>query len=324
MSLKNLLSGRIAKSSGRQLVIPRLNEFLLSLRNDDRERRYPQWSRDLRAKPSRHDYRFHPSGVDADFCPREWIIDQHGLGTGEEGRTVDSNGMRIFELGDSIHTMVQWWMAEMGVLYGRWICPRMPETHVFWGTSLLYCPSCKSQQLLVYREVPIDHEASGILGHDDGELLLPGVGRVMVDVKSSNSRIYDSLSEDPIDKHRHQITQYLWARNQPDGWMTHLGETPLPKPYDTVVAAVILYYNKDGSQLREHVLRPSPELYDEIMAPKLDAFAEAKRFKPGKLSTLPARPCANQAEGNQRRCAYVTPCFTLPPVLTPLKRKANG
>lgn len=318
--IKSSLDTQNTKAKKTQLLTPRINEYLLGVRNSEENRGLDQWTRNMRTKPDRKDHRFHPSSIDQDFCGRAWVIEQYGIAEPEEGRAIDSSTMRIFELGNAVHDMLQSWFAGMGILYGRWVCPRKPEAHSFWGTSLKVCPLCKSKQYLIYAEVPVDHARLNYLGHCDGEVLLADIGRVQIELKSSNSRIFDTLALDPMEKHRHQAVQYMYVRNQADGWMTHLGETPLTAPYDKIVATCILYYEKDGSRLREHIIWASDAVYDDVMTPKLEAFEEIKHFNPKLLKTLPVRVCANHGDGEMRKCPFVTACFgTLPP----LKKKTK-
>src|SRR5260370_29808312 len=116
--LKELLSGSQAVAKRRGLLIPRINQYLLTRAPE--KSRYRFWIRDMRETEKQHDdFRFHPSRIAGEFCPREWVIGKY-LITDVEREPAASKSERIFDVGDAYHDMVQFWLADMGILYGRW------------------------------------------------------------------------------------------------------------------------------------------------------------------------------------------------------------
>jgi hypothetical protein len=333
--LKELLSGSKAVTEGRSVLLPRINSYLMT-------RKKPSASfliRDVRKKPDRRDFRFHPSDVSRNFCPRAWAMQQYDIGGGgaSKAKTTDAKLERIFETGHMIHSMVQWWMADMGILYGRWCCSRKPndEAHDQWGygPGMFACAKCGGHTF--YAEIPVDHAATNILGHEDGEIILDG-NRWGVEIKGMNARNYEQTVREPFHDHRIQALLYLYVRSRKDGVMTHLGEHPRIARAP-LKGMIVLYLNKDTMEVREHVIKLSSDLVASVIDPLLEKFAEAMEFVnefgllhgkidktqiPKMAANLPARPCATHAEGNHARCPLVDACFKLQPIPSPHKRKS--
>lgn len=303
--LKELLSAEKSKKKGRGVLLPRLNSFLTSL--DSRKLRYPAWTTRHEKEERRKDKRFHPSSLSRDWCERKWVFENYEL-VKTHKEEPSAALQRIFQTGDVYHTMVQRWLAEMGGLYGMWRCARC-DAH-FWAVSPKKCVHCgwsSRKALLVFHEVPIDHADSNVLGHDDGEFDISPEERVLVEVKSMNARNFASYKNRPMEDHVEQALHYLHIRSSKMGAQLNLGETL--ETFKPMRRAVLLYVNKDTSDIREFVLTLSASNVDAYLTPRLRQMEKARAYRDGNLKTLPKRTCKSLVEGKLRDCELASVCF---------------
>ena len=310
MSLKDIVKAANSRDKKGGILVPLITEYL---NNKDHEKPlYPFWARDCRNRHQHLDKRFHPSQIASDFCGREWCIEQYELAITPK-RTVDAKTQRIFEIGNSYHTMVQGWFAQMGRLYGMWECMNCGEEH--WGVSVTKCRTCSNGDVpdMIYREVPIDDAETWYLAHCDGEVLTGGqdapVKLYGIEIKSCHSRVYESVQMEPLRRHCYQAYQYLWVRGRAAG--RQKGE---PVRKHKIAGCIVLYINKETGDLKEHLLEMTDAAMAQYITPNLAQMQEAREFEPGKLKTLPHRICETYEEGEFRKCPVVDPCFiSLPP-----------
>ena len=309
MGLRDVLLAAESREKKRGILVPLITEYL---NNKDTDAiRYPFWVQDRRNRHTRHDLRFHPSQIDQEFCPRAWCFDQHELiPTRPESHDVKT--LRTFEIGNMYHSMVQGWFAQMGRLYGLWECTKCGDT--WWGRSnteqypTAPCLEGMQHSPIVYREVPIDHPETRILGHCDGEVITGGDDepelKYALELKSCHSRVYENIIKQPLERHIFQAGLYLHVRSQKNG--RQKGE---PKREHPVQGAIILYINKETGDLREHLITMTDELMERKIQPVLDEMAEARAFDGKDLGTLPHRICASEEIGEIRKCAFTEQCF---------------
>jgi hypothetical protein len=315
--IKDILSGSEAAKSKKSILVPLMNKHY-QLR--DKKRNYDFLVMDGRGRPDRHDKKFHASSLTEDFCARQWVIGQHELVPIEEP-TFTSAIERTFELGNYIHLMLQMTILDMGIGYGLWRCT-MNDKHFRWGhlKNRGRCSECNAP--MFYAEIPLDYKDEDILSTADHEIILRDRGeRYNVEFKSINSHLYPGTVREPLAKHRSQALIYQFVRTRYNGRMKHLGEPKWIEKYP-LKGSIILYFNKDSSEMREHIIRLTSDVEASDIDPILEQMEEARRFKPGKLKTLPARVCENQAEGAMRKCPFIEPCFnTFPPVIHRRKKE---
>lgn len=89
----------------------------------------------------------------------------------------------IFDEGHAIHAKWQGYLAEMGVLYGRWMCNTCGKTDTTLTTTPS-CPTCGDKSRgYTYAEVPMVYDKLRIAGHTDG--WVKGLGDdFLIEIKS--------------------------------------------------------------------------------------------------------------------------------------------
>ena len=347
--LKELLDRPAVKGKKRRgngILIPRINEYLLTR---DKKRRFDFVAMDMRPRPPRTDKRFHPSDMRGEFCPRKWVINNHVIQEILEEQIEEFAGMnqaalddvmqklkseikpryesrtlRIFDTGDFIHLMVHHWLHDMGLLYGNWECILCGAQK--WTVAPPKCWKRGCNGPVVFKEVPVDHTKTQILGHDDGEVIIDtgnGLSRWIVEIKSINAWYYDSIAKQAIQDHIDQAACYLFVRRSRDGTMKELGERESEVTALRPKGVIILYVNKDSSILREHVVKLTNRTKN-VLRDKFRKIREARTYQPGDLSTLPARICRNVADGKALKCPCITACFNYLPPALPKRRKKKA
>lgn len=213
----------------------------------------------------------HPSEMaKADWCPRATcyrILGEHP--TNEQA--IAYGTASIFETGNTAHTKWQTWLADMGRLYGRWVC----SSACGWsavGTSLLQCPLCGA--VTVYKEVPLQAEDRYLIaGHADGavldirsmiEIKTVGTGTIRIEepdlVKRHTKKTIDGKSildldslwngiKRPFPSHRRQAQIYLRLAS-----LMRLD----------VDRMVFLYENKANQQPKEFTISYDPDATEEL------------------------------------------------------------
>jgi len=106
----------------------------------------------------------HPSEMAKDtWCHRASYFLLNGAEKKEERPNLRLQS--IFDEGHAIHHKWQNWFAEMGVLYGKWVCQNC--WNVLNTTSPTTCKLCKSYRFK-YDEISLRDDDLRIAGHADG------------------------------------------------------------------------------------------------------------------------------------------------------------
>lgn len=193
---------------------------------------------------------FHPSAIGQ--CLRKLWFQVNRNATTDEGGSEDVlKTYVIFELGTYVHVLFQ--------------------------------NLCERAGFLKAREVPIVDKRLKIIGHADGILELDGE-KVLLEIKTINSRGFTLLGQAPDLSHKKQAMTYMKA----------LG---LPK-------AAIVYINKDRNEVREYCVEFDDEFWKKQCQPRITKFLScvAKNEIPDREGTQKdAMPC--------RFCAYAGTCF---------------
>ena len=129
------------------------------------------------------------------------------------------------------------------------------------------------------REVAIDSEKYKTLGHCDVVVIIDGV-RYGVELKTINLRGFASVAKQPLHGHKMQVHAYM----KPLGleWM------------------IILYYCKETSECREHVIQFDQRFYDQYVKARITRF-----FRHLRDVTLPDR----EESGNCAYCSFADICY---------------
>lgn len=178
--------------------------------------------------------------------------------------------------GNDIHDRWQGWLADMGVLWGRWVCRDCGAD--WFDYSPAACSDCGSTSLR-YQEVPFDAPDLMIAGHADGVVRV-GDENILLEIKSvgmGTLRYYSYplweqamteqmtpeevwfLIKRPFGSHLRQATMYM-----------HL--TNLLYPDLQVDRAVFIYEWKPTQETKEFVVRYNPA----VIAKMLDTAADVR------------------------------------------------
>jgi hypothetical protein len=217
----------------------------------------------LQLLPKDRDYSYvHPSDLaQSDWCIREaWFL-LNGHSPKSKPLRLSSNV--VFAEGHAIHDKWQKWLADMGVLWGRWECAVCEESILAWSNEIGGdCPAriAVGRHLWEYKEVPLEYAALNIRGHADGIINIDGDEPFLLEIKSigpGTLRALDLMSDDdpdsksgemfsriskPLRSHFIQVQIYLHLAQQ---WKEEVGE---------VKRAVIVYEHKADQQTREFVV----------------------------------------------------------------------
>lgn len=230
----------------------------------------------------------HPSDmIKPEFCA---MAAYHAL-RGDYEEVREKPGLRlqsIFDEGHTIHAKWQSWIAEMGHLYGRWLCQTCG--HLWWDQAPSACTQCDEKNLLVYREVPLISEKHMIAGHADGWVV--GLGDdYLIEIKSIGTgtlrfeapRLLAEADGDletawrqirqPFRSHLLQGQVYLH--------LTHLMEEEglLKRPAPNEI--VYIYELKANQDYKEFSIMYDPSYVEHIFDMALDiAFAVKRSLEP--------------------------------------------
>lgn len=131
---------------------------------------------------------------------------------------------------------------------------------------------CKRAGCLVKREVAIQNEVLGILGHADGIIRIGG-RKYLLEIKTINDRGF-TMTTEVQPAHKKQIHAYMRA----------LG----------LDAAVVLYYNKNTQNMKEFVVPYDEAYYRKEVRGRIRHFNRAveHHFLPAREGEIPTKyPC---------------------------------
>lgn len=119
----------------------------------------------------RRDDGFHVSSLFR-FCPVQWVLSR----IAQKERYIPVGDRYRWDVGHAMHRMIRHYLADMGVLKGRWLCE---NGHVADGGISLKPSACAvcGEKKFWYREikmeVPVD-KANKIVGSTDGIVVVNG------------------------------------------------------------------------------------------------------------------------------------------------------
>lgn len=214
----------------------------------------------------------HPSEMAKRFwCERKGFYQVSGKTPDFKGRADSFRMSNVFDYGHSVHAKYQNWLAEMGVLWGRWKCSECD--HTWFGSNAplndWWC-DCE-RNTIVYAEVPLELPSLHIAGHCDG-IVIGEVNR-MIEIKTIG--ISTLRFEDYKLWNRYQAEQLtpdeLWFNiNRP--FSTHLRQGQIylhiaktQYPELEIDEIVFIYEFKATQEVKEFVVKYNPKLIEEVL-----------------------------------------------------------
>lgn len=166
-------------------------------------------------------------------------------------------------VGTTIHTFVQKWLEDCGSLYGDWICPKCRTKHSHSIES--NCSKCGSP--MTYHEVSLAYNI--LSGHVDSIFRLKNGRYIVVDYKSTSSRMVQDKKFLPNAKHLIQVSVYAAILQKIHGL--------------DVESVSILYIARDNPALTaEYNLEYTEDLHKNTMSfikGQIKGFKAAERSK---------------------------------------------
>lgn len=225
----------------------------------------------------------HPSEIcKRDWCPRASMYQIFGY-TPEKTKELSFQTLNIFKTGHDIHDKWQDWLEKAGVLS--------------------------------VRELPINSEEYGILGHADG-LIEDFHGKAILEIKSVGMGTV--RTEDP-DLYEKYVTKELdhdevWSRiRQP--FPQHLRQIMLYMFVSGVHKGIVLYEWKATQSIKEFEVGLQKAIIESILA----TCAEVQACKTANV--LIARPAWATAQDHRicKQCPYNKTCWSTDETDTPIK-----
>jgi hypothetical protein len=143
---------------------------------------------------------------------------------------------------------------------------------------------CKKAGVMVKSEAPIQDEKNMTLGHSDGVLEIDDT-RYILEIKTTNSRQFTLLGSKPKMAHVQQSHAYMKSLGMK--W------------------AIILYYDKDRSYLKEFVIPFDEEFYEQHCLNRIKKF-----FKHVKKKTVPEREGEFPSKFPCAWCGFADVCYS--------------
>lgn len=246
----------------------------------------------------------HPSEIcKKDWCPRaSWYVIKDGKRPDE---SIKFQRMNVFAEGTAIHDKWQAWLAAVGILEGRWECASCKSS--WWGVSKdhEHCLVCYNN-IIRYKEVPIQNEEFHLLGHADG-IISDANGRAVLEVKSvgigtlrfeapelfqkfsKEGMSLDSLWKEirtPFVSHLRQVNLYMYCLGIHDG--------------------VVLYEWKPTQEVKEFSIKFQPELVSGILAGCSTVKSALES------NTIPMRPMTASLDATMcKNCPHYKRCWSI-------------
>lgn len=156
---------------------------------------------------------------------------------------------------------------------------------------------CKRAGIMVRPEAVIKDERRKIIGHADGILRIQE-NEYILEIKSINSRGFTLLGKSPQMAHKQQAHAYMKSLGL--DW------------------AIILYYDKDRSQLKEYVVQFDPEFYLKHCKQRI-----RKYFRHVTERTLPDREGESPGKFPCSFCAHADICYSQGPLKKFVRKVQN-
>jgi hypothetical protein len=211
----------------------------------------------------------------------------------------------IFDEGHAIHAKWQGYLAEMGLLYGRWTCNSCGKT----DTNLTTTPSCPTcgehSRGYVYAEVPLVYEKLRIAGHTDG--WVKGVGDdFLIEIKSMGVGTIRKEAPELLMDNDNDLTKAWRAIRRP--FRSHLlqGQMYLElarRMYgdDAPKEIVFIYELKADQDYKEFIVKANYEIVERIFheAELVVDYAEAGKLPVCNVNSKEGCPSCKKIDGGE-------------------------
>ena len=261
------------------------NPFSKIFGEKDFKKHVDQLFAEERIKPPLHsESRLRASGLVA-VCPRfEALRSKAGQTVVEKLAPKTSRTFRLGRVWENLFRDEV--LGDAGIVLGKWSCMRCEHVPEEVKGRARYpkpkeCGACGHSRFSFVEEKFIDDDA-GVEGHNDGFLYWNNEYAIL-ELKTANAYNYSSLKVAPSENHVGQVQIYMAMHRYQ--------------------MAVIIYLNKDTSDLCYHWVPFNPKIAQSL----LEKGRQIKRyFKDG---TLPDRACINAVCQRAVKCAFVEECF---------------
>jgi CRISPR/Cas system-associated exonuclease Cas4 (RecB family) len=266
----------------------------------------------LTRPPSDRAEGIHPSEMSSPkWCPRSTYYRLTEAPTNPGDATTFQREV-VFSEGHDIHRKWQDWLWKIGRLGGEWGC--LLCNHVWEAKAPKACPECEAPpELIRYREVPLHNYDYGIVGHADGAI----DDDALVEIKSVGLGTVRMEAPQLLAAHTHTVTingaektvvdyDGLW-RDITRPLPSHLRQGLLYLFLAERQVMVYLYECKWNQQVKEFVVRYTPELIEDLLDACLDVRYAVKVERP------PERPgWATDADADAcKGCVFRSHCWSL-------------
>lgn len=245
----------------------------------------------------------HPS----DLAKKEWcaLHAYHAL-RGDYVPTQAPANLRlqsIFDEGHAIHAKWQNWLAEMGVLYGRWACHKCNMAKTSGLHVVPVCPIHDHDAKFTYAELNLYSDKHRIFGHTDG--WVKGIGNdFLIEIKSIGAGTIRfeqpsllAASGGDLEKAWRNIRQPFYTHRIQGQIYLHLAHLMVAEGLleNAPEEIVFIYELKSNQDYKEFTVAYDPEFVDEIFENALDVVWAVEHDTPPACNIDPVNGC--------KRCA---------------------
>ena len=245
----------------------------------------------------------HPSEICKDnWCPRSSYYKFFDEDPPTELHKFDL--LNVFAEGNTIHDKWQRWLADAGVLTGRWVCSLCQEE--YFGHRPEQCAMCGcSPNFIRYREVPLFDRDYGVIGHSDG-CIEDSKGEALIEIKSVGvgtlrfeaPQIATALSKGEI------TLEQAWSQVKYP-FPTHIRQGQLYMFFTGIHTIVFIYECKWNQQVKEFTIHFDATKIDEI----LTGCKAVQKARTEQLPPLRPQWATGSDHAVCKKCTYVSTCW---------------
>lgn len=246
-----------------------------------------------------------------EFCPREYALGIKTM-TSRPDYKAYTYDEAVWAYGHAVEDIVIGWFADMGRAWGDWVCQNCNQLHSFQKrpTSCKKCDAPK--EVMRYKEVRVQSEASGVSCGLDLLIETPGKARLtIIEIKSLEKDEFKKLAA-PFAEHRFRTNMYMRCAAESAHEM---------KDRIDVQEAYVLYVTKGGwgwkdenlwrwklldgeySPFKEYVIKRDNSLTDH----HVELATMVKAFK--ETGKLPLGVCPTSIHKRAKNCPLSSKCF---------------
>jgi hypothetical protein len=223
----------------------------------------------------------HPSEMcKKDWCPRSSYYRLSGVPESAESHPFGL--LNIFAEGNAIHDKWQRWLADAGVLYGKWVCRSC--NYEWYGARLNSCPEvhCMADHegWCRYKEVSIFSKEYGVIGHSDGHIV-DRKGEALLEIKSVGvGTLRFEAPEISVALGKGEITlEQAWAAIRYP-FPSHIRQGQLYMFFTGIHTIVFIYECKWNQQVKEFTIHFDQSKIQDVLNGCLAVKRARERGKP--------------------------------------------